>query len=234
MPLVNKVKEMEQQGLSEAEIAQSLEEQGFSPLEINQSLDQAKIKSAVNNESVDALTTSEMQPSLVETDETTEQMPIEQPQEETPQYIYPTPNYPQSPTYQEYQPYSSAETVTEIAESLIEEKLNKLRKDFLALQQFKEISETRIKSIDDRLRRIEDTIERLQATIIGKIGNYGQNLQEIKQEMGMMQESFSKALNPLIDRAREKESSGQAKKPEKQQERKERRKGDGFENYLRR
>ena len=75
------------------------------------------------------------------------------------------------------------------------------------------------------MKKIENIIEQLQATILGKIGSYGESIDDIKNEMGMMQESFSKALGPLIDRSREKSEKPAKRKPA--------RKSDGFEHYLR-
>ena len=87
--------------------------------------------------------------------------------------------------------------------------------------------ESRISGIDERLKRIESIIDKLQASIIGKIGNYGQSLQDIRDEIGAMQESFSKAVNPLIDRSREAEKE----KPKQKQEKAGKTK-DKMEDYL--
>ena len=72
----------------------------------------------------------------------------------------------------------------------------------------------RIDNIDDRLKKIEEVIDLLQKAIINKIGSFGDNIEQIKEEMGMMQESFSKAL-PNMPKDKKRRS-------------------DGFEHYLRR
>jgi len=49
MPLVEKISQMQKQGLKEGEIMQKLREEGISPREINEALEQSKVKSAVSN-----------------------------------------------------------------------------------------------------------------------------------------------------------------------------------------
>jgi len=51
--------------------------------------------------------------------------------------------------------------------------------------------------LNERLKRIETIIDRLQASILEKIGSYGSNLDSIKKEMSMMQDSFSKTMGSM-------------------------------------
>jgi len=260
MALIDNVREMQAQGLEEGQIAQKLKEQGFSPLDINQALEQARVRAAVPSPPIPAQPTpeptlppqaptapepptepqvtaeipqGEMQPSVMEQVAqvpTTPQAPA--PEAETPEYVYPTPQ-PQYPEYQEYQPYQvvSSETMTEIAEQITEEKMDKIKKEITSLSNFRTTIERRTKDIDERLKKIEEIIDRLQATILGKIGSYGQNLQDIKKEMEMMQESFSKALPPLLDKTKTEEA--ETEKPTKRKTAGGKRRGDDFESYLR-
>jgi len=238
MPLINQIKSLQEQGLTEEQIIQNLQEQGLSPLEVNQAVEQAKIKSAVQETEQE-----EMQPSMTEPvgeygeypQETLESpMPIEEQaplSQETPQYIYPTPQQAY-PSYQEYS-YSNQESVSEIAEQITEEKINQIKGEISGMTEFKTLSSKKIESMDERLKKIENIIERLQATIIGKIGSFSSNIQDIKEEMGMMQDSFSKALNPLIEKAKSAKKEVQENKEVKESRKPERKKSDGFEHYLR-
>ena len=239
MPLTNQIKEMKEQGMNDEQIVQKLQEQGYSPLDINQSLEQARIKSAVSSANEYPIPTpnNEMQPSVMEIPQEQEQYPlteIEQMPQQTQEYTPQQPSYPQYQQYQEYQPYqATTETITEIAEQIAQEKISALKKNLGNIEELKLKTERKIENIDERLKKIENIIEKLQAAILSKIGSYGENIEDIKQEMKMMQESFSKALNPLIDRTREKQikEEGQGKKQETERKHK---KSDGFENYLRR
>ncbi len=261
MPIINQIKDLKQKGYSNEQVIQYLKEQGFSPLEISQALDQTEIKAAVSQtaempqpqmQTESSHTAEEMQPSLVE-QETPELSINEQstkpaqaqsfeiPAEEFPQeeYINPAPQaYPQEYQYPEYQP-AAPETITEIAEQIAEEKTEKIKKQVSEIMLFKETSEKRMKDMDERLKKIENILDNLQAAILGKIGSYGQNLEDIKKEMGMMQDSFSKVLNPLISKVRVEsypeeravEKPELKKKETKKQPRQQ--SSDGFEHYLR-
>jgi hypothetical protein len=261
MPLVNKIKEMQDQGLADEQIAQQLGEQGFSPLEVSQALEQAKIKAAVSEPQPQTPTAlagtpaqtlqppetegMEMQQSVMESQPLGEapvtipepqaplsEAPVTEASPETPNYIYPTPQAP----YSGYQPYeyqpASAETMSEIAEQISEEKSAIMKKNLSSLENFKVVAERKIKDIDERLKKIEQVIERLQASIIGKIGSYWQNIQDIKKEMQMMQESFSKALNPLIEKGGAQSKPAVKRATEKPKNKK--RKSSGIEHYLKR
>ena len=60
------------------------------------------------------------------------------------------------------------------------------------ITEFKALAESRIENISERLNRIENTIDKLQSAILSKIGSYGTNLESIKKEMSMMQNTFKK------------------------------------------
>jgi len=230
MTTLDKVKEMQQAGLSEGEIIQKLRESGISDTEISYAVDQSKIKAAIDEppqnqeeqfpfqqetpEYYDTPITGGMQPSVMEQVPSPGQY-TQQPEEQE-QYTYPT----QQTYAPEYQPYqeSSAEIITEIADQIAEEKLMKIKKDIGNISLLKINMERKIKDMDDRLKRIELIIDKLHSTILGRVGDYGENIEDIKKEMSLMQESFSKAL-PGFGK---KESKARAKK------------GSAIDHYLRR
>jgi len=93
MTTLDKVTQMQQQGLSNAEISTQLQNEGISPTEINDSLNQAQIKSAVSPPEQMAATESTQEPAA----------PIQQMPQETPQ----TQTFESQPQYQEsYAPQS--------------------------------------------------------------------------------------------------------------------------------
>jgi len=132
------------------------------------------------------------------------------------------------PEYDSYEPYMSttSETMNDVAEQITDEKIMKLKKEIGNVENFKEEVASKVDDLNERLKKIESIIEKLEVDIIGKIGSYGENIENIKDEMGMMQDSFSKALNPLLDKASEKSHPTKTRKPSKK-------KSDGFEHYLR-
>ncbi len=240
MVLLDTVKQMESQGMQDTEIIQKLQEQGFDPREINDALNQSKIKAAVSGgyetngqESVINNSSSEMQQSVMSQDQAQQQ-----PQQ---QYVYPTETYPQ----EYYQPQSSglgSETITEIADQIFSEKVGDIKKALNILTDFKTITEAKLASLDSRLKKIESTIEKLQSSIIGRVGEFGQAVTDIKDEMSMMQESFSKVVNQAVSgrvnmeeqpREESKEESEKMSSSITEQPRQVRKKQkDGFENFL--
>jgi hypothetical protein len=96
------------------------------------------------------------------------------------------------------------DTIIEISEQVFSEKIKKEQKQINSLNEFATLIETRITNDHERLKRIESIIDKLQIAILEKIGSYGKNLESIKSEMGMMQESFEKMVPVLHEKAEEK------------------------------
>lgn len=270
MPIVEKISEMKKQGLKEEEIAQRLKEQGISPKEIVEALEQSNVKSAVSateemQPSVMAAPMNNLQISTEmpmvpqETSEVQEmssqliqpQMPQEMQQQDTLTQIQGYPNYAEEsayayPTY-DYEEYPPLDTsiITEIAEQIINEKMQKTEKQIAEMTKFKIETQGKINNIDSRLKRIEMMIDKLQISILGEIGSYGENIADLKQEMQATQESFSKILNPLSENIEElrkitgsapaaaKISKTTAGKTSAKVPSAKARKRNGFENYLR-
>lgn len=106
--------------------------------------------------------------------------------------------YPQEGYGQDsYSGSSGTDTMIEIAEQVFAEKIRKIQKHVEELNEFKVLAETKLNSAVNRLKRIEETIDKLQMAILEKIGSYGRGLDNIKKEMSMMQDSFSKTLPSL-------------------------------------
>ena len=73
-----------------------------------------------------------------------------------------------------------------------------MQKQIEELNEFKTLGQTKIETISERLKRIETTIDKLQISILNKIGSYGTNIDNIKKEMSMMQDSFGKVVNQAV------------------------------------
>ena len=201
MTIIEQITQMKNQGTTEQEIINNLQQQGVSPQEINDAISRSQIKSAVAG-------TEDMQqsnmpsynpPSPPQGAYTPQTQEINQqeyaPQEEIPQAQE---YYPQE-TYENYAPAeTSTDTMIEIAEQVFSEKIKKMQKQIKNLEEFKTLSQIKIENTAERLRRIETTIDKLQISILDKIGGYGQNLNSIKKEMSMMQDSFGKVVNQAV------------------------------------
>ena len=135
--------------------------------------------------------------------------------------------------YPEYAPESNIETMNEIAIQIVDEKTGELKKQLTNISSFKDQASLEINKINQRLERIESTLEELQMAIIGKIGEYGKNIQNLSKDMRATQESFGKILNPLTDNVRELQKITKSSDRPKPKTKKSVKGKDGFENYLR-
>ncbi|MBS3099785.1 hypothetical protein J4463_01040 [Candidatus Pacearchaeota archaeon] len=149
--------------------------------------------------------------------------PQQMPQQQEPQYWnqqpeqYAPQTIPQTAEYGQYEQnngqygteygagYSQAstETISEVANQLIEEKTSKMSKSVKDVSEFKIMASAQLEKLNSRLEKIESIIDSLQASLIRKASEQEQNIGDIKTEMRQMQDGFRKVINPLIDGARE-------------------------------
>lgn len=231
MSTIDEIRQLQQQGYNDDEVTQKLMEAGYSPKEINYSLSQSRIKSAVVDNVQASMINQEMQPSALQSEQPNTQLAAPQPQEQYQEYYQPQ---QQTQEYYPQQSGASTETITEIAEQIMAEKLIEVKKVINSMVEFKSVMDAKVTGLDERLKRIESIISNLQASIIGKIGGFGKGIEEIKEEMTMMQDSFSKMINPIARRAinqQQEEPEQQETREEKQQLKKN--KKPGFEDFLR-
>jgi len=223
MAILEQVIRMKGQGISDGEIINELSQRGVSPREISEALRQAQIKSAVSNTDEE-----EMQPSIMPEEEIPNPNGLDnqvylprayEPQEQYPpqQEAYPPQEYQQQqyPQEQYYQPgyeqYASAgidaNTVMEVADQVFSDKIRKTQKQVDNITEISTLLQTKMENISDRLKKMETIIDKLQIAILEKVGSYGKNLEGIKKEMSMMQDSFSKMISPPRRTEKQKEEN---------------------------
>ncbi len=112
---------------------------------------------------------------------------------------YPQEGYESGSNYGGYD--EGTDIMIEIAEQVFAEKMKKIEKQIEELNEFKTLAETKLNNATDRLKRIEETIDKLQSAILEKVGFYGRGVENLKKEMEMMQESFSKTLPNLVSKS---------------------------------
>ena len=128
-----------------------------------------------------------------------------------PQEPYLAPQYPQFQQYPSQENYQyvqpgivDTDTMIEVAEQVFSEKNKPLQKKIEDIHEFRALAQTNIDHISERLRKIESIIDRLQASILEKVGGYGQGIETVKKELTMMQDSFGKMVNGIADKREEK------------------------------
>ncbi|MBT4376795.1 hypothetical protein HOD29_05460 [archaeon] len=119
---------------------------------------------------------------------------------EQPQYQEET--YEQQEGYapQEYYAGGGTDASIEVAEQVFSEKIKKVDKKLKDLNEFKTIYQTRIDDVVDRLKRMEKMFDKMQLVILEKVGEYGKNVSNVKKELEMIEDTFSKVVNPLTDK----------------------------------
>lgn len=225
MGVLDQVNQLRREGMKDQEIVMKLQEDGVSPNSINEAFNQLRVKRAVSEENYPEPPTpmQQKQPGQFYTPRTKdiEELPEEfedvsmdenyySPQEAVPAQPrgYPASSgqqqqeyYPQQYNYDEYSPQPSSatdtDTVIEIAEQVFSEKTKAMQKQLDMLTEFATLAENKIENNTERIKRIERVIDNLQIKILEKVGSYGENLDGVKKEMTMMQESFSKILPEL-------------------------------------
>lgn len=226
MTVLNDIKGMQSEGKTEPEIISALKAQGVSAREITEALTQSRIKEAVSapeagyesstpmpgQEMPMPEQSQEMNPSMAQPDYAQSGRADVMPQY-APQESY-APAEQSQQAYQEYpqQPQMggiSPDTITEISEQVVAEKLSPIRRDIEKVIDMKTTMDSKLEYFDERLKRIEKIIDRLQLSIMQKVGDYMTNIDDIKKEIVETQKSF-KAMSDS------KEKPSQRAKPAKE------------------
>ena len=85
--------------------------------------------------------------------------------------------------YQPYQDMMSSDVITEISEQVVDDKLSVLREKMEKAINFGNTAETRIASVDKRLKRIEQIIDTLQISLLQRVSEYVTDIKDIKNEI---------------------------------------------------
>lgn len=222
MGTLEDIQQMQQTGMSEAEIISKLQEQGIAYRDISEALAQNRIKAAVDGEfnqtppadqSADQFSASfananpnlqppqGMQPSILQTSNQQEAGGEQAQQEYFPAYnqnaqqAQTAGNYDYSQQGYDYTSAAlSSDTITEISEQIVSEKMSDIRKKMEKLINMKTELEAKTEAMEERLKRIEKIIDTLQSSVLRKVGDYVTNVEDIKRELIESQKTFAKAL----------------------------------------
>ncbi|MCK4647757.1 hypothetical protein KAT24_02400 [Candidatus Pacearchaeota archaeon] len=205
MSVLEQVSQMKSQGIAEQDIISRLKQQKISPKDINDALSQSKIKEAVYSPQETNRVPAEQIPMpenteaayVPRTQEITQEANIPQPQETyAPQEEYAP---PQEVYQQEAYGYPAPEEhgsdmMIEISEQVFNEKIRKVEKQIDKMNDVQVLLQTKTEYAVERLKRIESIMDKLQVAILERIGSYGKNLETIKKEMEMIEDSFTKIV----------------------------------------
>ncbi len=217
MGIIEDIKTMMEEGKTEQDIVNALQKQGMNAREIGDYLTQTKIKQAVSDTSGEGnvkmtrpvYENQGMQPSMLGSEKSKAPSPQSDKAQQGSQqqdpsesdsvgYDYqpaPAEDYSQYDEYSPYQASFSPDMITEIAEQVVSEKLFALRNKIDSILDMKILFESRIAYLDERLKRIESIIDRLQLSVLQKVGEYVNNVEDLKNEVIETQKSFKSMID---------------------------------------
>lgn len=166
---------MAQQGMSPNQVVEALQRQGYTQTQIYDALNQAASKAHV-------------------------EQGIPTPAPEMPPAQAPA--VMDAPT-QEYAPAADAEQFEEIAESIIEEKWQEVRKTIGAMKEAQDDSNKRFLTMQQEITDLKDEMNNLHKAIVTKVSDYDKNLINVGVEIKAMEKVFQKILPTLTDNVNE-------------------------------
>jgi len=87
----------------------------------------------------------------------------------------------------------------ELAESIIEEKWHELTRDLDKINEWKELTSSRMDKVDQNIADMKADLDNLHKAIVSKIGEYDKNLLDVGTEIKAMEKVFQKVLPELTD-----------------------------------
>jgi len=190
---VDQIVSMKTQGLSNQQISQTLQQQGFTTQQIYDAMSQAEIKPKEEPFAIPGA------PS----------MPPPGAMPGPPGMPAPMGAPPGVPSVEKKVP----EGFEEIAESIIEEKWHEVTREMDKVNEWKELTSSRLDKIDQNMADIKADLDNLHKAIVSKIGEYDKNLLDVGTEIKAMEKVFQKVLPELTENvAQLSRITGRAKK----------------------
>jgi hypothetical protein len=171
---LDQVKAMKSQGFENNQIIESLQRDGFSSSQIFDAINQADLVPAADVFG-----------------------PQQQQQQQKPQ---PQQQYApqQDVQYQEHAHDSPSSfelaNTEELVEAIIDEKWNDLIKDINKIIDWKNETEAKVLSLEQRFDMLKDQFDKLHQAVIGKVGEYDRHILDVGAEIKAMEKVFSKVL----------------------------------------
>ena len=192
---ITQVLNMQNQGLSNNQIIQTLQRQGFQSTQIYDALAQAEAKKSIEPMQQE-IEMPKIQPSE-ETNSQTNQQNFFEPSMQMSQ----TPNQQNLQTSQELtQPTHSFRSSSEteaLIEQIIEEKWHELQKETAKINEWKELIGSRIDKMEQSITDTKNDLEGLHKAIVSRIGEYDKTLLDVGTEIKAMEKVFQKVLPEL-------------------------------------
>ena len=103
----------------------------------------------------------------------------------------------------QYQQQDNRTNIEEIAEAIIDEKWEEMMKNINKITEWKDNVDSRLNKLDQELKDVKDSFDKLHKAIIGKIGEYDQNILNVGTEIKAMEKVFQKILPTFTENVNE-------------------------------
>jgi DNA-binding transcriptional MerR regulator len=185
------IKNMKGEGKDNSKIIDELKNQGHSSQDIHSAMNQTNIDLEPPSPGGDMQTSSLSQPM---------EMPEESIKTTTPDNLMgPQP----SETPAEIPQRENIEQIEEIAESIVEEKIQEFSSSIGNLDMWKERTNAEIGSIKQEILRLRNHLENLQTTMAGKVEVYNKSVVTMGSEMKALSKVMEKIMQPLTMNVKE-------------------------------
>ena len=95
------------------------------------------------------------------------------------------------------------EHIEEMVEAIIDERWEDLMKNINKIIEWKGKTESRMTVIEEQMRSIKEDFYKLQQALVGKIGEYDQNILNVGMEIKAMEKVFQKVLPQFTENVNE-------------------------------
>lgn len=190
---VDQVLAMRQQGYTNNQIIQALQRDGFTSQQVFDAIKQADLSTTVGAPIADVAGGISPPEGMLP--------PVEAPLMGQPGEMLP----PMGPPPMGPPPMGApaeqldTERIEQIAEAIIDEKWEEFVKNINKLIEWKDTVESRIQGIEEGMEKVKNDFDKLHTGILGKIGEYDQNILNVGTEIKAMEKVFQKILPSLTD-----------------------------------
>lgn len=191
-PPTHLVLQMRQQGMSNNQIVQNLQRAGHSTTDIFDAMNQADIKSGVEGAPVEGF-----DPEAVENP-----MRFNPQGGSTMDANMPPPPMP-PPAHHAAPQTDVNDQVEEMVEAIIDERWTELAANINKVIEWKNKMETVLSQMEARMDDLEKNFNDLHKGVLGKIGEYDQNIVNVGTEVKAMEHAFQKVLPVFAENVKE-------------------------------
>lgn len=182
------IKKMKKEGKDNSKIASDLLDKGYDPTQISEAMNQTKIR-------------GDYQPSILDEDE----IPLPPEPEEIEEFgeTEEEPKFQPTPQYTPPQLPQTENQVEEIIEAIVEEKWQGVSQQMDNLIIWRDRVSDDLSATKQEILRISQRFDMLQNSLVGKVDEYNQSINDITSEVKALEKVFQNIMQPLTSNIKE-------------------------------